>query len=279
MQKNTTICGNINTIDNPQGRAYQNGGKLPPEALRSALAKLDKRVLWYLIGYTYADGCITIYDKHYYSRWKSKDRDLIEYVKSVLDSKCKIQVYDEKYYALSIGSKDMVMDFMSMGIVPNKTYMTIYPTIDIDYFSDFTRGYFDGDGCVSIRKEKKQQYLQMQFVNKRKENLQSFGNILKSELGLIPHIYKHEESFRLCYTLHASLSLYWYMYKDATTFYLKRKKNVFDKWLKERNQLNYGRRTCEVCHKEYSVLHDKSRVCYKCKMKIKSDLIGDNKLT
>lgn len=254
--------------ENSQGRACYNNGKLPSETKRCTLTTLDKNVLWYLIGYTYADGCIMISDNRYYVKWKSNDLDLITYVKEVLGTDCKIQISEGKYYALSIGSKSLVMEFMAYGIIPRKTYSTIYPTVDINYFSDFTRGYFDGDGNVSVRMEKDKKYLQVQFVNKLKENLQSFGNILKEELGLIPLIHPHEESYRLSYTLHASLSLYWYMYGKCSTFFLSRKRDVFETWLRERNQINFARRTCEKCGNEYSMLHDKSRVCHKCKMKI-----------
>ena len=213
-------------------------------------------------------------------RWKCKDKDIIEYIKSSLNLSVKTQIVDNKYYAISKGSKELCNEFMSYGIVPNKTYMCIFPTIDIKYFKYFLRGYFDGDGSVSIRKEKKGKYIQTQFVNKLKYNLQELGNIIKNELGCIPHIYPHEGSYRLNYTVHATISLYHYIY-DNKAFFLNRKKDVFKNWLKERNQPNYGRRVCEICNNTYSVLHDKSRVCYKCKIKVKtqSDLIGDNKLT
>lgn len=266
--------------DNFQGREYQNDGKLPSETVCSALSDF-----YYILGYTYADGCVDYNKNTPRIRWKSKDKAMISWIKETLNLDTKITISDNKYYSIQKTNLDLVSKFMSYGIIPNKSYLNIFPTIDKNNFKYFARGYFDGDGCVSIRKDRNSNpWLQVQIVNKMKYNLQEFGNILKNELGLIPKIYSHEGSYRLQYGHLESLSLYWYMY-DNISFRLKRKQNVFENWLKNRNQENYSRRKCEKCNKIYSVLHDKSRICHKCKnelktkMKTQSDLNSDIKLT
>jgi intein/homing endonuclease len=276
--KNTTICEKIQ-MDNSQGRECQNDGKLPSETVCSTL-NCTKEDFYYLLGYTYADGCVDYNKSTLRIRWQSKDKDLIEWIQKILKLDTSVSQYENKYFYIQKTSNNLVQNFLSLGIIPNKTYMNIFPTIDKKYFKYFTRGYFDGDGCISLRNDKSGSWLQVQIVNKLKENLQSFGNILKEELGIIPKIYNHEECYRLQYSHLESLSIFWYMY-DNNAFYLSRKKEVFENWLKNRNQENYGRRKCDICNNIYSLLHDKSRICHSCKQKVKtqSDLNSNIKLT
>jgi hypothetical protein len=256
--------------ENLQGRVCQNDGKLPSTTTRSALDILDKHDLNYLLGFTYADGNIFKRKEwnSYRMTWTSIDLDLLEWIKSILKVDTKILQDKTGCYRYMFCNTDLALDLMGRGIVPNKTYMNIFPTIDINYFHDFVRGFFDGDGNI-YRTKDQNNTLHLTFVGKLKENLQSLGNILKDELGLIPKIYTHHETcYRLRYCLFESLSLYHWMY-NSPSFFLKRKKDTFEQWLTDRNQKNFGRRICEVCKNEYSVLHDKSHVCHKCKTKIK----------
>jgi len=276
---NTTICKELVVNDNLQGRAYQNDGKLPLETVCSALG-VSKEDFHYILGYTYADGCIDYNRTTLRIRWKSKDEDLIVWLKETLKLDGKISVHEDKYFSLQKTDNEFVGYFMSYGIIPNKTYVNIFPIVDKNFYRYFALGYFDGDGCVSIRRDQNNSpFLQTQFVNKLKENLQSFSGELKNTLGLIPNIYPHEECFRLQYAHLGSLALYWYMY-DNKTFFLKRKKDKFEEWLQQHGQSNYARRKCEICNNIYSVLHDKSHVCYQCKIKMKtqSHLISNNEL-
>ena len=47
----------------------------------------------------------------------------------------------------------MCYDLINLGCTPQKTYDTRLPSLNIvpiDYMKDFLRGFFDGDGCISI---------------------------------------------------------------------------------------------------------------------------------
>ena len=46
----------------------------------------------------------------------------------------------------------MVLDLIELGLIPKKSLIMQFPEIPGEYFWDFIRGYFDGDGHVSIRK-------------------------------------------------------------------------------------------------------------------------------
>lgn len=258
--------------ENLQGRVCQNDGKLPSTTICSALDLLDKHDLHYLLGYTYTDGSIIKRNNTYRVNWSSIDLELIEWIKDLLGKNAKSIIRKDKMncYRYDLYGVDIASEFMSRGIVPNKTYMNIFPTIDKLYLKDFFRGFFDGDGNVcKINISNKSYGLQITIVNKLKENLQSLGNLLREELDIIPKITpKLEASFRLCYSTYEVMRLFYWMY-DSPSFYLKRKKNVFLKFLEDRKDLNFGRRTCEICKNIYSVTHDKSHICWKCKKEIK----------
>lgn len=49
---------------------------------------------------------------------------------------------------LRVYSKQLVMDLLDKNVVPNKTYEREFPKCQ-DFFWDFVRGVFDGDGCIS----------------------------------------------------------------------------------------------------------------------------------
>ncbi len=58
---------------------------------------------------------------------------------------CQIRFYSEK----------IVRDLMRYGVIPNKTMTIRFPAIKEELYSDFIRGYFDGDGCICENKKKK----------------------------------------------------------------------------------------------------------------------------
>jgi intein-encoded DNA endonuclease-like protein len=53
---------------------------------------------------------------------------------------------------LKISNKQFVDNLIKNGCVPKKSLIIRYPNIDKKFNRDFIRGYFDGDGCISIRK-------------------------------------------------------------------------------------------------------------------------------
>lgn len=54
-----------------------------------------------------------------------------------------------KAVCLRISSTRMFNDLGALGVVPNKTYLNIIPSIPPNMVSHFVRGVFDGDGCIT----------------------------------------------------------------------------------------------------------------------------------
>lgn len=58
-----------------------------------------------------------------------------------------------KSYRVVINCTNMCKDLCNLGCVPNKTYSLNFPPSNLfckDFIKDFIRGYFDGDGCISV---------------------------------------------------------------------------------------------------------------------------------
>lgn len=206
----------------------------------------------YILGYLYADGSLE--DAHYlrgkYIRVTSVDRELIELVKSSLDSGHTIVMSDSPFphgkirYSLRIGSHKMYASLSNHGLYPNKSLTITLPKIPRACTSDFIRGYFDGDGCVHIErgvgksKQKILKRLLVVFTSGSKSFLEQLASLLKSELGLNQSkVYTTQKAFQLRYSTEDSVKIFNFLYKKQTSIsrlFLNRKKDVFTRYFNAR---------------------------------------------
>lgn len=56
------------------------------------------------------------------------------------------------WYSLTIDNRQIYKDLINLGLTPNKSFTCNINYIPDKYKLDFLRGYFDGDGCVYMRK-------------------------------------------------------------------------------------------------------------------------------
>ena len=201
----------------------------------------------YILGFFAADGYITV-NKRGGQFWciQINDLQLLEEIKRTIKSEHKIsvKVKDKVHvsYRIQIGSIEMCDDLRRLGYSERKTKSLAVPNIPKDYFADFVRGYFDGDGNVWtgwIHKERRTQTLSIQsvftscsgkFLKQLKSRLESFyvdrGGLNKGQ----------GNCYRLVYSILGSLKLYDFMYNELGTskLFLRRKKDVFEKYVKMR---------------------------------------------
>ena len=202
----------------------------------------------YILGFFAADGYMTI-NKRGGQYWSIDIGDLvlINIIKTIIQSDHKIGIRRRqggKYttYRLQIGSNKMCEDLRRLGFDERKTKRLILPSIPKKLFSDFVRGYFDGDGNVWTGKTHKLSKTYSQtiqtvftscsigFLKEMKKELESFQivrGVLKQGNG---------DYFRLTYSINNSLKLYDFMYNNLGTsgLLLERKKDVFEKYIKLR---------------------------------------------
>lgn len=116
----------------------------------------------YFLGFIFADGCLIDNPKEY--RYKlnikihNKDEDILERFISLLDSEVEIwRSKNREISEIGFSSKKMINDLKNIGVYQNKTYTIEYPKIDEKLERHFLRGYFDGDGCIRINEDKRDQ--------------------------------------------------------------------------------------------------------------------------
>lgn len=200
----------------------------------------------YVLGFFMADGYLfTSKGGGKYFAIQIKDKNLLISIRSVLNSEHKISKRIHKkdnsvFYRFQIGSYEMYNDLNNLGIKENKTYRLELPNIPNEYFGDFVRGYFDGDGNVwigEIHKNRKTQTLVIHtvFTSCSKDFLVSLYEKLKEKDILGGGVSCKNNAFCLKYSINDSLRLYDLMYNNlGDDLFLPRKKDVFEKFIKLR---------------------------------------------
>lgn len=195
----------------------------------------------YILGFMYADGNIIINKRgaHFFAIYSS-DKKLIQEMLKCMESEHKLserKKFGDVSYSFQVGSKEMYFDLIKIGLVPNKSKRMQLPKIPKEYFADFIRGYFDGDGSVwmgQIHKESKVPVYTVRttftsasigFLSSIYKSLQMFG--IKG--GAI-HTAKNGNYGRLVFGAGDSLKLSKIMYNGGNKLFLNRKKLIFEKF-------------------------------------------------
>lgn len=209
------------------------------ECNESFFEKIDNEAKAYWLGVMFADGNVSQNKSGTGQMFiSSVDRDWIAKFKKDIQFTGNLLKETHKYYhkdiwKLHITSDKLFQDLCIIGCVPCKSKIIQFPNIKESLIHHFIRGYFDGDGFVSIHK-----YL----PNKSNTTLNSgfcsgsavFLEKLKQHIPAKHNVLKHYSSvYTVCYGVKDSYSLYNYMYSDATIF-LNRKKEKFEKYAEER---------------------------------------------
>jgi hypothetical protein len=128
---------------------------------------IDTEEKAYWLGFLYADGYVRIKNNRSGQlklKLSSKDRIHIELFNRCLSSnypikdnisiiKYKGSLSKSNVSELSIYNTKIVNDLVYNGCFSNKTFSIRLPNIDKSIIRHFIRGYFDGDGCISISKK------------------------------------------------------------------------------------------------------------------------------
>ena len=114
----------------------------------------------YFLGFIFADGCVTNdISKSIYSvvlKLHTKDKHILEDLIKCVDGDVSIWTHGQREMVqVKLSGKKIVNDLEEKGALPNKTFSVKYPNIDEDLERHFLRGYFDGDGCIRINKDRR----------------------------------------------------------------------------------------------------------------------------
>ena len=130
---------------------------------------------------------------------------------------------------LQIYSKDLYSGARTQGLHDNKTFTLKFPTIDTQYIKHFIRGYFDGDGCVFIKKYKNQTSTSVQFLGTY-DMCHSIKDILSKTLNLRSNTKILSKKTIFKYTVNDRkdlLKIFKFLYENIGDCYFTRKLEKF----------------------------------------------------
>lgn len=191
----------------------------------------------YWLGFLYADGCVCVkYDANGNKKGAvvelTLQRDDEEHIKSFLyDVKADYEIKNKisklngkEFYAcrVSISNVRFADNLIMHGCIPNKSLILTPPTISNSLIPHFTRGYFDGDGCVCFNEATKKFCF---AISGTKEILE----FIKEQTNISKQIHIRCDKRSNVYSLNISgtdsvKKFYRYIYQDKTVF-LERKWN------------------------------------------------------
>ena len=148
------------------------------------LDELDSPEKLYFLGWVYSDGCIDKDENLTKIGLSPKDIEILQKLNDLVESDREISI-DEDIATLSLTSKHFKERLGELGCMPNKSLIIKWPHFIPDkYLKDFIRGYYDGDGSISIRQSKNGTYNGMlsvvgtyDFCSNLKDKLKKLLNI------------------------------------------------------------------------------------------------------
>lgn len=200
----------------------------------------------YILGYITADGCI-VRDDHrrknpYTINVTSREKSHLYRIRKGIDSTHKISK-KQSTYQLQIRNLALAKDLMALGVMPRKTYLLRAMNVPNEYFSDFARGFFDGDGTVYLYRVNGVLQIKARFVSTSIQFLDKFSGQLCLNLGVpTKTIHRRDEHTRnmklygVDFYIGDCEKLASYIYHGNCSLYLPRKRRIFEKWKKRKRR-------------------------------------------
>jgi len=202
----------------------------------------------YVLGFIYADGAVEDCRKSSracYLLLANNDIDILKDMMVAMSTEQTIQkinpriikIRDKEYwgktsYRVRIGNKIIYDDLIKLGLCPRKSLLIELPEIPNKYFEYFIRGYFDGDGCINIEKNKRNR-MNIIFTSGSKVFLEQLVNKI---LNIFPTIRSSisfgSGAYKLRYNWKNATTIAGYIYRDITRVpYLKYKYEKYTNYL------------------------------------------------
>lgn len=200
----------------------------------------------YVLGYFVADGCIVVRKERakspYIFNITSADLRHLYKLRTALSSGHKISKKQGGKlnfggYQLQVSNQVLCKDLLNLGIHPRKTYNLGIINVPDEYFPDYVRGFFDGDGSVFIYKVNETPQIKSSFVAVSVPFIKNFNDRLCKFLGISEKSIHTENKIRgtmpqynICFYVDDSEKLEKFMYGNNPNLFLDRKKRIFDQW-------------------------------------------------
>ena len=201
----------------------------------------------YWLGFLMADGynhenkgCVAL-------RLQAEDREILEKYKRFLETDVpiysftrvtKINNIKREYCEVNICSPYFSEQLSRLGCTQGKTYTLEFPNIKDSLYNHFIRGFFDGDGCLSI-KDRKDRKVRGTCMNYTFNIVGKESVLLKIQDILVNLLHITKNSLKTQKSNFAKILMYGgrkvvtkimdYLYNNAT-IYLKRKHDLYLKY-------------------------------------------------
>lgn len=210
--------------------------------------KVWTREMAYILGFICADGFI--YNDGYKNKGKLgisihlQDKELLIKIAECLslDDSIVKKRKNTKLCEMSIYNLEIYHDLIALGVMESKSLKLEWINVPKEFRRDFIRGYFDGDGSITIQSTKNSTYKKptIQFLG-TSNFLNGIAKVFEEELN-IP--FKNPENTKtnincLRYRTKQARTIMDYLYDDVNnTLYLSRKKEKYDAYKKEVQRLS-----------------------------------------
>lgn len=212
--------------------------KVKKHSVNSDFFKKWTNEMAYCLGFIAADGNICHSGRAHTLHIACDDKDVIEKIKRAMNYGGPIHLKTRQNskisYSLRICDPVIFNDLLALNITERKS-LTLRPPDKIAkrYLNHFIRGYFDGDGSVSLRNINYPSKLSAQFYTASLPMAEFLYRELKNILGdsyngrVGTHLAHQKTKYYVIGIGHkAAAKLYDFMYRDAD-IYLERKHNKF----------------------------------------------------
>jgi len=218
--------------------------KVPDNPINLNFFKTWSDDMAYVLGFIASDGCVS---QDFWGNpteikigLSSKDVDVLEKIKNMVNSNCKISKAIRngyEYVFFSIARKSMAQDINSLGITPKKSLTLKFPKIPQSHIKSFILGYFDGDGSVW----ESHNQISVSFTG-TKEFLEVVRAYILREGYLKGHLGKHKSApsgltYRLCYHGNKGpMEILDWLYENSVES--RRMNRKYDKYIFLKNKYN-----------------------------------------
>lgn len=197
----------------------------------------------YILGLLFADG----YNQHDKKSVTLQLSDPDQYILSLIGNEIyknkDFKLVERKHlkyktqYSLRIYSNIISESLLNLGCVQRKSLVLRFPVIPEKYYSHFIRGYFDGDGCISIGKRSQQVTFlgTFEFLDKIQDILVKECNLNKAKP------FKRNNIYSVCYSGKFNcIKISKFLYKNSGKWKLLRKFKKFNLLKENKNGLAKG---------------------------------------
>lgn len=255
----------IGQIINKTKSAVQNklrvlGLKKPEKYVynHSFFKKIDNEQKAYWLGFIFADGYISITNSGYCCgiELKASDFEHLKKFNKAIDGNVEVNFRQREDLRIGVRrtckirlfSKEIVEDLKNLGCMENKSDKIAIPNLSKNLVWHFLRGFFDGDGCIILNKQRNT--MQFDFCSSSLKMLEDIRAFLY-ENGIFSYIVESTGSNGPIKRKIPNYRLYikgmengyifgTKLYKNATIF-LHRKKDKFDQIVNDydiKNRIN-----------------------------------------